>query len=191
MSNYWYINPLILIQNLNEFYPKNNFDKVHKINSIARLGIYYGIIIIVLGLDSKYLSLSIFILGLSYFLSLSDTFENTNCVKPTKNNPFMNFTLGEQITNPNRQAACPLTKDIRNAEIKNFRFNMIPDVSDMYGKNITDRDFYTMPCTTAVNDQNGFLQFLYGDFGKCKSNGIDCLKHRDNQFSRGRYYYQY
>jgi hypothetical protein len=103
----------------------------------------------------------------------------------------MNFTLGDHISNPSRSGACPMDKNIRDLEIKNYRFNIFPDVGDMYGKTITDRDFYTMPCTTVVNDQEGFLKFLYGDIGKCKSTGKDCLKHHDNQFSRGRYYYQY
>jgi hypothetical protein len=48
-----------------------------------------------------------------------------------------------------------------------------------------------MPSTTIVNDQEGFAKFLYHDLGKCKSEGKDCLKHRDNRFHRGRYYYQY
>jgi hypothetical protein len=193
MSEFWYNNLLILTDDLYEFYPKKNFNKIHKINAIARLAIYYGIIIIIFKFDNKYLSLSLFLLLVSYFLGITnnDKFENTKCINPTKNNPFMNFTLGDHILDPNRPPACSMNKDIRNKQIKNFRYNIFPDVSDMYGKIVTDRNFYTMPCTTAVNDQEGFLKFLYSDMGKCKSEGKDCLKHRDNQFSRGRYYYQY
>jgi hypothetical protein len=198
MNNYWFKNPTILLQNMNEFYPRKDLDKVHKVNAIARLSIYYGVLIMILKLDSKYLSLSVLLLLLSYFLGASDTFEeiinkenNTEtCTKPTKENPFMNFTVGDHMTNPNRVKACSLDS-VREEQIKNYRFNIIPDVADLYGKTITDRNFYTMPSTTIVNDQQGFLNFLYGDFGKCKSEGKDCLKHRDNIFHRGRYYYQY
>jgi len=102
----------------------------------------------------------------------------------------MNFTVGDHMKNPNRPEACPLDT-IRDEEIKNYRMNIIPAVGDLYGKTVTDRNFYTMPSSTIVNDQQGFLKFLYGDFGKCKSEGKDCLKHRDNIFHRGRYYYQY
>jgi hypothetical protein len=193
MSKYWYKDPIILTKNLNEFYPKKNYNNVQKINAIARLAIYYGFFIIILKLDNKYLSISIFLLLVSYFLGISNNkFSNIKCVSPTKDNPFMNYTIGDQISDSSRLPACDITdKNIRNEQIKNFRFNLFPDVSDMFGKTITDRDFYTMPSTTATNDQEGFLKFLYSDMGKCKSEGKDCLKHRDNQFGRGRYYYQY
>lgn len=198
MSNYWFKNPLILSQNINEFYPRQNLDKISKVNAIARLSLYYSIIIIFLKLDSKYLSVSVCLLLLSYFLGATDSFEdmvnkenNTEkCTKPNKENPFMNFTVGDHMVNPDRPQACPLDM-VRDEQIKNYRFNIFPDPADLYGKTITDRNFYTLPSTTIVNDQEGFLKYLYGDFGKCKSEGKDCLKHRDNRFHKGRYYYQY
>jgi len=188
MSYYWYDNPNILFQDINEFFPKKQYNNIQQVNSIARLSIYYSILIILLKLDKKYLSLSCCLLILSYFLGTTEKFANTTtCTKPTKNNPFMNFTLGDQIKNPNRKSAC-LLEDVREEEIKSFRNNMFPDVADLYGKTITDRNFYTMPNTTIVNDQNGFANYLFGDFGKCKANGTDCLEHVDNRFARGRYY---
>jgi len=193
--NYWFNDPTVLLKNMDEFYPRNNLNIINKVNAIARLSIYYSLIIIIFKLDTKYLSLSFCLLLLSVFLG-SDNFENnTNiennnkCTRPTKNNPFMNFTVGDQIKNPNKPEACQFD-DIREEEIKNYRFGMYPDSADLYGKTITDRNFYTMPSTTIVNNQEGFLKYLYGDFGKCKSEGKDCLKHRDNRFNRGRYYYQ-
>jgi hypothetical protein len=198
MSDYWFNNLIILFQNMDEFYPNKKLNKIHKINAIARLSFYYSILIYFLKLDTKYFSLSICLLLLSYFLGATDTFEDVinkenkteKCTRPTKENPFMNFTIGDQITNPNKPKACPLDQ-IRKEEIKNYRFNIFPDPADLYGKTITDRNFYTMPSTTIVNDQSAFAAFAFGDFGKCKSEGKDCLKHRDNRFHRGRYYYQY
>lgn len=206
MSEYWFKNPMILLQNMNEFFPKKEFNKIQKVNSIVRLSIYYSILIIVLKLDTKYLSVAICFILLSYFLGASDNFEtiinkenNTeSCVRPTKENPFMNFTLGDHINNPNRKPACKIDNvnkegvdQIREEEIKFYRDNILPDPADLYGKTITDRNFYTMPSTTIVNDQSGFAHFAFGDFGRCKSEGKDCLKNRDNRFHRGRYYYQY
>lgn len=195
---YWFKDPTVLLKDMGEFYPSNNLNSIHKVNAIARLSIYYSLIIIIFKLDTKYLSLSFCLLLLSIFLGSVDNFEeiinkenNTEkCVKPTQNNPFMNFTVGDQMKNPNRAEACPFDS-IRDEEIKNYRFGILPDPADLYGKTITDRNFYTMPSTTIVNNQEGFLKYLYGDFGKCKSEGKDCLKHRDNRFHRGRYYYQY
>ncbi len=101
----------------------------------------------------------------------------------------MNFTLGDHINNPQRQNACKLNDEIRNEELKFFRKNI--NKFDLYSKNNNDRNFYTMPSTTIVNDQGGFAKYVFGDFGKCKSEGKDCLKHSDTRFHTGRYYYQY
>ena len=195
---YWFKDPTVLFKHMDEFYPRSDLNKVHKVNALARLSIYYSLIIIILKFDTIYLSLSFCLLLLSIFLGSVDQFENMvnkenntePCTKPTKQNPFMNFTVGDQMKNPNRAEACPLDT-IRDEEIKNYRFGISPDPADLYGKTITDRNFYTMPSTTIVNNQEGFLKYLYGDFGKCKAEGKDCLKHRDNRFHRGRYYYQY
>ena len=146
----------------------------------------------------KYLAITACLIILSLFLGFTEDFQdfvnkenNTEpCKKPTVDNPFMNFTLGDHISDPNRPSACPLDK-IRDEEIQNFRKSVFLDPSDLFGKIVSDRNFYTMPSSTIVNDQEGFLKFAYGDFGKCKSEGKDCLKHRDNRFHRGRYYHQY
>ena len=51
MTEYWFNNPLVLLENIYEFYPKKKFNKIQKINSLARLSIYYSIIIGILKLD--------------------------------------------------------------------------------------------------------------------------------------------
>jgi hypothetical protein len=49
MSNLWYNNPQVLMNNLVEFVPTNNLSKEEKINAIARFAIYYGLIIFIIG----------------------------------------------------------------------------------------------------------------------------------------------
>jgi hypothetical protein len=198
MSDYWFNNILILFQNMNEFFPKKEYTRIQKVNAVARLSIYYSILIYMLNLDTKYFSLSFCLLVLSYFLGYTDTYksiinkENNTppCTVPTYINPFMNFTINDQITNPNKPAACPVDS-VRKEQITKYRLSAYPDPKDLFGKIVTDRNFYTMPSTTIVNDQEGFAKYVYGDFSKCKSEGKDCLKNRDNRFHRGRYYYQY
>jgi hypothetical protein len=193
MSKYWFQNPFILFENIEQFFPQQGYTREEKINSIARLSLYYAFILIAFKMDTKYLSLAFALLLLSLFLGSTEKFQElkaNKCTRPTKDNPYSNFTVGDHMTDPYRSPACPMDI-VRQEQIDNFRFNVFPDVGDLYGKTITDRNFYTMPSTTVVNDQEGFANFLYGDFGKCKSEGIDCLKNRDNRFHRGRYYYQY
>jgi hypothetical protein len=196
--SFWLNNPYILLDKREEFYPIKNMTIIDKANALARLGIYYGILIIILQLDSKWLTISFILIFLSIFLGKTEGFDSDKkkCIKPTINNPYMNFTLGDLISNPKRPGACEINNDIREQQINLFKTDLttgkqIVDYNDLYGTNFNDREFYTMPSTTIVNDQNGFANFLFGDFGKCKSEGKDCLKHRDNRFHRGRYYYQY
>jgi len=189
MINIWYKNPSILFKNYKDFFPKNNMNNNEKLNAIARFSIYYALLITIFKLDSKWLSISLILILLTIFLGQTEKFNK--CTKPSKENPYMNFTVGDLIDNPSREAACPVT-DVREEQIKMFRSNnMGIDKNDLWGKFINDRNYYTMPSTEIVNDQKGFVNYLYGDFGKCKNNGTDCLKHTDNRFHRARYYYQY
>lgn len=195
--SFWLNDFSVLYKKYYEFYPKKNMSENEKANSLMRLAIYYGILLTVFNLDSSWLSISVLLVCLSIFIGTTENFiaDNKKCTKPTKNNPYMNFTLGDHINNPNKPKACKLNDDLRKEELKFFRKNINGDSVinkfDLYSKNNNDRNFYTMPSTTLVNDQEGFAKYLFGDFGKCKSEGKDCLKHRDNRFHKGRYYLQY
>jgi hypothetical protein len=196
MSNFWWQNPTILYKDTNIF-PKKNMNTSEKSNASARLAILYGVLLVVLQRDLKWMAVSFLLLVISFFVGAVDTFEKNSdikCVHPTKDNPYMNYNVFDDI---NRKSACDV-EQVREDQIKLYQDGLYPDktdfdplYNDLYGKNINDVYFYTMPSTTAVNDQTQFAKWVYGDFGKCKSEGKDCLKHRDNRFARGRYSYQY
>ena len=192
MSNLWYKNPQVLMNNLMEFVPTNNLSKEEKINAIARFAIYYGLIILLFNLDNKWLSITVILLMISYCLGYYENFEDDkittgNCVMPTQKNPFMNFTLDDYMNNNDRKEACSYdkTKDMMRKE---FRKDIVPDPADLWGTNISDRQFFTMPWTTIVNDQTEFGNWLYGSGGECKNLGINCDKNRDNRYHQSRYY---
>jgi hypothetical protein len=192
----WYKNPIVLISNMDEFIPTNDLSRIDKINAITRFAIYYSIIIIICRLDSKWLSVSVVLILLSLFLgskeSFIDNISNTKdnvCYYPKPNNPFMNFTLYDNMKNPNRKAACNYSnvkQDIRNA----YKSNIHADALDIWGRNITDRQFYTMPSTTVVNDQTKFAEWVYKSTfengGNCKELGDSCLLAIDPRYQKGR-----
>lgn len=192
MTELWYQNPKILTQNLEQFFPNKTLNRNEKINSLARFAIYYSVLVIIFNNDVKWLSVSAIILAISYFLGNAENFSSTdreldpeNCQPPTKDNPFMNYSLGDQIANPNRLPACryEVAKDEMR---KQFRSHLYSDSSDIWGKFISDRNFYTMPNTDIVNDQTGFAMWCFGNSGDCKSEGKNCLKDRDPVYHRGR-----
>lgn len=191
MSELWYNNPLILLNDLYQFFPNNDLNKEQKINAIARFAIFYSILILIFKQDMKWLSVSIVLLIISFSLGVYENFESTNklqtCVKPTKNNPFMNYVIGDDV---DRQPACEY-EDVKNEMRSEFKKDIVPDPADLWGTNISDRNFFTMPWTQIVNNQTGFANWLYGNSGKCKNEGIDCDKNRDNRYHQSRYYRQY
>ncbi len=191
MTELWYKNLAVLTSDIDQFFPSNHLDNNQKINAIARLSIYYSIIIIVTGKDQTYLTISVVLLLISFMLGSSETFEsieskikNTKCYKPTVANPFMNFTLADYYKNPGRPKNCPID-EVREEMIDKFHQRLVPDPNDLWGQNISDRNFYTMPVTTVINDSVGFGNWLYGTVGECKSTGKNCVKRALTRTSTG------
>ena len=192
MSNLWYQNPRILLEDLDQFFPNKHLNREQKINAIARFAIYYTILLLVFQQDNKWLSISIALLIISIYLGQTEEMTSENpiiankeCQEPTKDNPFMNFTVGDQITKPNRGGACSWSSSKKKAR-EDFRSKLFSDPSDVWGQFISDRNYYTMPNTEIVNDQTGFAKWIFGDSGKCKTEGNQCLKVRDPTYHRGR-----
>jgi len=195
MTEIWYNDIYVLLEKPYQFFPSNNLTNLEKINALARLAIYYAIIIIFTGRNHTCLTFSVIILITSFFLgkstgttNSSEPFSNNKngksniltttkklCYKPTDENPFMNFTLNDYYKNPDRPQNCPIN-EVKNEMRTKFLKRIVPDPTDLWGQNISDRNFYTMPSTRIVNDQTGFANWCYGSMGQCKSNGIGCLK---------------
>lgn len=190
----WYENPLVLLDNWN-LVPFTN-DINNNINSIARIAVILIIYINFSNISSKYMSIPIIMLIFSFIMKPIEKFSKNkkynNCRKPTKGNPFMNFTVGEYYRNPNGPAACKIDKTIKK-EIREKFLDGKKDynVTDFFNRNHSDITFYTMPVTTVLNDQNAFGRSLLGESGLCKSFGKNCVKHMDNRYHQSRYYYSY
>lgn len=186
MVELWFNNPKILLTNLQEFFPDKHLEYNNKINSLIRFSIYYTILIIIFNYNIKYLYLSLFLIIISYILGNYNIEKFIECKKPTIDNPFMNYTLSDLINNNNIKA-CKYD-NVKKEIKKNFRKDLFTDSSDIWGKYISDRNFYTLPNTDIVNNQTEFAEWLYGDNGKCKING-ECLKNRDVKYHHGRIVY--
>jgi len=98
----------------------------------------------------------------------------------------MNFTLADYMNNSDRPAACPYEK-VKNKMREEFRKDIVPDPADLWGQNISDRQFFTTASTTVVNNQTGLGKWLYGSAGECKNLGLNCEKNLDNRYQQSRY----
>lgn len=183
----WYDNPYILLTNMHIFVPCKSFSLTTKLNSIVRFLCYFIILSIVFeSLNKVSLYMILLILLMTYLLNescntnINEPFLNNNtdaCTKPTKDNPFMNYTLGDLINNSDRPPACNYD-DVKDDIQSQYRKDIYTDSYDLWGKNISDRNFYIMPNTKIVNDQKEFAELCYGNMGECKTTGQKCLKPR-------------
>ena len=191
MSNrdkFWLEDPNILIHpdRLVEFSPTYDMSIVEKLNSIVRLSIYAGILLTMVKRKVIYMYIPIVIMGFTclVYKTHDNIYEDYNIQKPTcKNfpvtiptvdNPFMNFN---QITSRREKDPAPIlyTKpDIQKDVNDKFNFNLYKDVGDMYDRNNSQREFYTMPVTEAVNKQTEFANWLYNTGPTCKEKTINC-----------------
>lgn len=104
---------------------------------------------------------------------------NLPCRMPTLENPMMNPLYGED---PRTPEAC------RGPGVQEMAANFLDqqlrdDPEDLYGKNQMQRQFYTTPVTTVVDDRDKFANWLYRDSANCKQDGSECL-YEDLRLSR-------
>ena len=203
-TNFWYNDISILYNNhfITEIFPSKKFDIIRKLNSIVRLSIIYTIIIYLITKNNKYLIIPFLTMGITWIIwykqdnihtdqimkdSISDKIDdhvklndlNTECRIPNKNNPFMNPELSDYGSDhPPPPKSCPSYNNIgiqRRVE-ELFNEDLYRDVTDIFGKNNSQRQFYTVPGNQVPNDQGSFAQWCYGTPPTCKEgNQIACL----------------
>ena len=104
-------------------------------------------------------------------------YDNKICVKPSIDNPFMNPSIIDYKNNNNNIKACSYTNnEIVQENVNNFFNNYVyKDINDIYEKNYSARQFYTVPATTIPNDRESYEKWLYDRPKTCKeNNGEQC-----------------
>lgn len=173
--------------------PLQSMSIEEKLNASIRFFLYISIILAIITKDSRYLFFAI-VAGLisigiyefekkkvktaEKFLEKKqlDIVDNTLCARSTIENPFMNVLMSDYTQNPQRPGACgTMTDKVQKTIDKNFHARLFRDVNDIYGKNASEREFYTMPNTTIPNNREGFTDWLFGRGPSCKEgNGFQC-----------------
>ena len=196
-DKFWYMDPKIILDKnrITYFFPTYDMTTVEKLNSIVRLSIYIGIILYAITNEYKYLFIIIIILLFTLFIFKNQkdnielyfnsydsrvnkvnrlNLEKKKCTEPTYNNPFMNIN---KITDDReRPEACTSwdNKDIQESIENKFNFNLYRDVSDLFNRNNSQREYYTMPSTTIPNKQTEFAKWCYNTGPTCKESSINC-----------------
>ena len=197
-DDFWYNDPSILISTdrLDEFFPSKVMTFEEQLNAFVRLMSYLSIILTAYTKNVNYIYLSLFSFIFSYLIyknsdeSLSSKLKKEdfisnydskkNYILPTIDNPFMNVQFDDYIKNPQREAISKLN-NYKNPNLnklidQKFNYNLYKDVSDIFDKNNSQRQFYTTPVTTIPNDQESFAKWLYKTPPTCKeNNGNQCV----------------
>lgn len=96
--------------------------------------------------------------------------QQQGCRVPTKDNPFMNPIYGVNTNNESQKTACDVTQlSTRKKVQESFDKTLMRNVDDLWRKQSSDRQFYTIPCTDVCSDQKGFAHWLYGTVGSQKN----------------------
>ena len=98
------------------------------------------------------------------------------CRLPSNENPFMNPTFLD-YSSGNLQQSCSSYNNsvVRDLEKVYYNEDLYENNFDIYGKEHSARQFYTMPVNSIINDQGAFAEWCYGRPPTCKEgNGIQC-----------------
>ncbi|NBU33963.1 hypothetical protein EB118_03090 [bacterium] len=202
---FWADNFDVLFQNdyISEFWITKSQTIEESLNAVVRFSIYATVVLALHFRDIGYFKFIVLAMIITYVLYTNrskgtdfkkllspqkvETFGETseNCVAPTKDNPFMNFTMGDYM-NIDKKTRSVVPK-VHNSDCtyieKNrdtyFSNNLYKDVNDVFGKMNSQRQFFTMPWTGIIPDEAGdFKNWLYKTDRTCKESG-DCLRYED------------
>tara|TARA_A100001015_G_scaffold243848_1_gene279020 strand:- start:717 stop:1379 length:663 start_codon:yes stop_codon:yes gene_type:complete len=202
MTNFW-LNDLNVLFNRNslfEIIPYTNMNLNSKLNAVFRLSIYFSLIMYFFKKNYRYLVI-ILIVGILTIivsknhsklniennnnnnspLNIINTDSNNNsdaqgCKLPTKTNPFMNPTFSDYESG-NLMKACNSYDNsvVRSMEEEYFNNDLYRDVSDIFNKENSQREFYTMPVNSIINDSIKFANWCYKTPPTCgEGNAIQC-----------------
>jgi hypothetical protein len=205
MERIWYLDPsgFMTQDNFMSFFPSSDMSLAQQLNALLRFAIYFSIVIFVIKKDSGIFLAPLFMMAFTYMIFSIDTknkvaekkvLENMSvqrdvrtgelCSKSSRNNPFMNVTMDEYASNPARPRACKIDGKTKKVVKANFDHNLYRDVDDVFHKNASDRQFYTMPSTEIPNNSKAYAEWLYGSGKSCKEgDGTKCYNNLHGRYN--------
>ena len=175
------------------FIPLINMSFKDKILAITNLIIFLSLIFSLIFKNVVFILLGLIIIIILFYIYLYnenvkikqnktltennlDFIDNKICVKPSSENPFMNPTIIDYTNSNNNIKACPYINTKIEDNVNNyFKQNVYKDINDIYERNYSERQFYTVPATTIPNDRDSYQKWLYSRGKTCKeNNGEQC-----------------
>jgi len=199
---FWY-NQLNILYDKNylfEIFPVKEYDLVRKLNAIQRFTIYYSIIVYCYNRNTNIFAVPLITAFVTYLIwkknvgiqtdsfltnlrndvpdliTLSD--HNIGCTLPNKDNPFMNTPFFDVAADKDLPKSCTSydNKGIQRKIEKEFDKGLYRNYTDIFGKENSQRQFFSVPGREGVPDRSTFAHWLYRTPDTCKEgNRLACL----------------
>lgn len=189
-DEFW-LNDFTIIFNKNrltEFFPSYSMSENEKLNALLRFSFYVTALLILYKKNYNLLVIPLVVGLITLYIYKFNTIqtkeekftnpEDSKCLKPTEENPFMNTLLTDVGVYKEREQAC-LNEEVEDDVETKFNKGLFKDVNDLYSKNNSQRQFHTMPNTNEYGVKAGdtvkFANWLYnlGD-ASCKEDTSKC-----------------
>jgi hypothetical protein len=187
-DEFWFNDISILFnkERITDFFPSMYMNENEKLNAILRFSIYFSFIIILYKKNYNLIIIPIIVGLITLYIYRFNTvqtkkekFDNTDkCFKPTEENPFMNTLLTDTGVYKEKKEACFVDEVVDDIE-KKFNKGLFKDVNDLYSKNNSQRQFYTVANTNEYGVKHGdsvkFANWLYNTGeNTCKEDTSKC-----------------
>lgn len=192
----WYLEPRVLVTGWRGFFPTRDMSAPERVNSFVRLFLYAGLALFAYSRKPLYL---VVCLAAAAIVSLAYSSRSAGeasayaegppvgqrrpsvaaaperCTRPSRENPFANMMLSDLADNPDRSAACAYD-DVKDDIEQYFNEDLPRNLTDVYSKENSQRQYMTMPVTRAIADTKAFAEFAYGSLGVrgCKEDNSRC-----------------
>ena len=176
-----------------EFVPFDELTYTEKLNAIMRFSVYAALLLFAYRRQSGAFLFPLFVAGLTLYMYKfnkrayigHETKQKARkCTHSTLNNPFMNVLMSDYSDDPSRPPACK-TESEEKVE-HNFRRNLYRNsFDDIYGRDQSRRQFYTMPVTDIEqSDYENYVNWLYNRGSSCKTDNSRCAVYEDVRYKR-------
>jgi hypothetical protein len=184
----WYDEPSVLLDD-RRFFPTGDMTKVEKLNALMKYSLVLFVVLALFRQSTDTVYIPVLVAVMTWFLNeygaksegLDPSGEFVRL--PRNDNPFMNTLLTEVGKKDLPQAAPHAHPKIKKDVEYLFNKNVYKDAEDIYNKNNSQRQFFTMPNTNEFGVKNGdsvkFANWLYNKPAPtCKEDTRYCADHR-------------
>ena len=200
---------------LMEIIPKKEYDFNRKLNAVVRFTIYYGILLYIFKRDKNILCLPFITVVITVYLhktskddkqddnfkGLMNTKSGTNLSEidmmideintdvyriPEIDNPMMNQNTFDLYEN---KKAIPTYNNpgVKRKVEETLDSQVFKDSNDLFNRRNSQRQWYTMPNTEAMNKQTEFAKWCYMTPPTCKEgNGLQCANNLQTRYGIGK-----